>query len=307
MPYLPKINHLKVFEAIILHGSIRAAAKALNQTQPGITRTLQELEATLGATLMVRGTRGIVLTDAGRIFEKRMKLVLYELERAVDEIKQINQSQHGTVSFGCSHLKTLRIIPSVMQRINKTYPKAQISLFEGQQSELLPSLRVGRLDFFIGIISEEISLGEFIEEPLMTCPFGVVARKGHPLAHCASLEELRNAKWYLPVADAGYYSHLEAILFPSGKGPENMILKGDSFTVGERLVLEADYLVIAPLAMLDIDYMKDRFCIIPVKEKFPHGQYSLLYRQDASLTPLAKHLISEIRLECGKQVIHKIN
>ncbi|WP_337262526.1 MULTISPECIES: LysR substrate-binding domain-containing protein [unclassified Serratia (in: enterobacteria)] len=305
MPHLPKINHLRAFEAIILHGSIRAAAKALNQTQPGITRTLRELETTLDATLMVRGTRGIVLTDAGRVFEARMKLVLYELERAVDEIKQINQSQHGTVSFGCSHLKTLRIIPSVMQRINKTYPKAQISLYEGQQSELLPSLRVGRLDFFIGIISEEISVGEFVEEPLMTCPFGVVARKGHPLANCTSLAELRNAKWYLPVADAGYYSHLEALLFPTGKGPENVVFKGDSFAVGERLVLEADYLVIAPLAMLDIDFMSKLFCSIPVKEKFPDGQYSLLYRQDASLTPLAKHLINELRIECGKQVIQK--
>ncbi|AHG21043.1 LysR family transcriptional regulator [Chania multitudinisentens RB-25] len=307
MPNLPKISHLRVFEAIILHGSVRAAAKALNQTQPGITRTLKELETTLGATLMVRGTRGMVLTDMGRLFETRMKFVLNELERAVDEIKQVNQSQHGTVSFGCSHLKTLSIIPSVMQRIHKMYPKAQISLYEGQQSELLPSLRVGRLDFFIGIISEEISLGEFVEEPLLSCPFGVIARKGHPLANSTSLAELRNAKWYLPVAGAGYYHDLELFLFPEGKGPENAIFKGDSIAVGERLVLEADYLVIGPLAMLDIDFVNKLFCTIPVKEKLPDGHYSLLYRQDSSLTPLAKHLINEIRIECGKQVIQRVN
>uniref|UniRef100_A0A182SU27 LysR substrate-binding domain-containing protein n=1 Tax=Anopheles maculatus TaxID=74869 RepID=A0A182SU27_9DIPT len=92
-----------------------------------------------------------------------------------------------------------------------------------------------------------------------------------------------------------------------GKGPENVIFKGDSFAVGERLVLEADYLVIAPLVMLDIDFMSKLFCSIPVKEKFPDGQYSLLYRQDASLTPLAKHLINELRIECSKQVVQKRN
>ena len=230
-----------------------------------------------------------------------MKLVLHELERAVDEVKQVNNLQQGTVSFGCSHLKTLKIIPDVVRRIHQAFPDANISLYEGQQSELLPALRVGRLDFFIGITSEEISLGEFIEEPLLSCQFVVLARKGHPLAQATSLAELRNAKWYLPVAGAGYYNGLEDLLFPAGRGPENSILRGDSIAVGERLILEADYLGIAPVLMFNVDFVKQLFCVIPVKETLPDGHYSLIYRQQAALTPLAHYLIDELRKECNKQ------
>lgn len=297
MSRLPTINQLKTFETIIQHGSIRAAAKALNQTQPNMTRYLRDLEATLGAKLMVRGTRGMVLTDIGKRFESRVKLVLRELELAVNEIKQADNLQQGSVSFGCSHLKVFKFISNVISRVQKAYPKAEISFYEGQQSELLPSLREGKLDFFIGITSDAVSLGEFIEEPLFSCPFGVIARKGHPLAHVTSLAELRDAKWYLPVAEAGYYNELKSLLFPVGTEAGNAILKGDSVAVAEYLILEADYLSISPKLIESINSMKDIFCFIPLREELPEGHYHLLYRQQTFLTPLARFLIEEIRKE----------
>jgi LysR family tdc operon transcriptional activator/LysR family transcriptional regulator of abg operon len=302
-----RVHHFKVFEAVIAQGSVKTAAEALNQTPASVTRSLKELEAALGATLVIRGRNGVILTDIGRLFETRMKLVLYEIQRSVDEVKQISQLQNGTVSFGCSHLKTLKILPDVIQRIQEIYPKVGISIHQGQQSELMPSLQVGRLDFFIGILSNGISLEEYIEEPLLTCRYGVIARKDHPLGKSTSIVELRNAKWYLPLAVPGYYNYLEAILFPSGQGPKSSILRGDSLAVGERLLLEADYLSIAPLPMFDLEFVKNQFCIIPIKEELPDGHYSLVYRKQGSLTPLAKLLIDEIRLECNKQVTNRVN
>ena len=61
--YLPKILQLKTFQEVIRRGSIRAAARALNQSQPAISRAIKELEHTLNTQLIVRGAKGMMLTE----------------------------------------------------------------------------------------------------------------------------------------------------------------------------------------------------------------------------------------------------
>ncbi|MEX2954838.1 LysR family transcriptional regulator, partial [Serratia fonticola] len=95
MKELPKINQLKNLRAIINHGGVRLAAQALGQTQPAMTRSINELERVLGTRLFLRGESGVILTKTGTAFEARMNLILNELERAVDEVKQIEQVSHG--------------------------------------------------------------------------------------------------------------------------------------------------------------------------------------------------------------------
>ncbi|WP_245956766.1 LysR substrate-binding domain-containing protein [Edaphovirga cremea] len=151
------------------------------------------------------------------------------------------------------------------------------------------------MDFFVGVISPDISLHDFIEEHLAVARFCVIARKEHPLINCTSLSQLRGAKWYLPRASAGYFSDMEKLIFPDGKDPTCSVLFGDSTTVAEQLILNEDYLFVGPQAMLTIPHLKDILRQIPIKEKIPNGSYSLIYRQQQMLTPIAGLLINEIR------------
>lgn len=297
MSNLPKINQLKNLRAVIQYGSIRAASQATYQTQSAMTRSIQELEKTLGVTLLDRTTRGALLTDIGRLFEPRMNLVLNELERAVDEVQQRKSISQGAVMFGCSHLPAFGVMPGVIKRFQEHHPQIQLTVIEGQLSELLASLRLGRLDFFIGIITPDIALHEFCEEPLLIARFSIIGRKDHPLVNSGSLSDLRNAKWYLPTASAGYFSSVEKVIFPDGKGPNCSILYGDSTTIAEQLILDEDYLSMGAEAMLDIPYLKGKLSKISVKETLPNGNCSLIYRQQQVLTPVAKLLMGDIRYE----------
>lgn len=299
MPYMPKLNQLEVFNAIVTCGSMHAAARMLNQTQPAVTRSLKELEQRLGTPLIVRGVNGIVLTEMGKLFEPRMRLILSELRRAVDEIGQVTQATYGTVSFGCSLLPSCSILPTVIKRFHEVLNRnAKIIMTEGQLSDLLPSLRLGRLDFFIGVLTPELYLNEFIVEPLLQAEFCVIARKGHPLANCSSLSDLRDAKWYLPMSEAGYYTDLETQLFPEGRNSGISILFSDSITIGEHLIIDSDYLFIGPEMMLIQPHNEKVFCKVPVKEKLPDGTFSLIYSKKTAMTPVAKLLADEIRHQC---------
>ncbi|MFA3762101.1 LysR substrate-binding domain-containing protein [Yersinia sp. 2466 StPb PI] len=307
MNRLPKLSQLKAFHAVIKHGSYRAAAEALGQTQPLLTRAVRDLEKTLGVPLLIRGAKGIVLTEMGRVFRPRMQLILNEIQRATDEIEQIHLSLSGTITLGCSYLLSFSILPDVIIKFQKKYPHVNIILSEGQLSELLPDLRIGQMDFFVGIVNPHISLGSFVEKPLMTSEFCVVASKGHPLAMCTSLAELKEAKWYLPKASAGYYSDMNKFVFPNGRSPLGSLIIGDSTILGEQLILNEGYLTIAPKELLNVPYLKDRLCYIPIKESLPQGHYSFIHSQNVALTPMAQRLVDDMILAFEDSAIRAVS
>ncbi|WP_431225944.1 LysR family transcriptional regulator (plasmid) [Serratia sp. L9] len=151
MNHSPKINQLKNLRAIIHHGGVRPAAIALGQTQPAMTRSLNELERILGTRLLVKGESGVILTKTGKAFEARANAILNELDRAVDEVKQIEQVSHGEVVFGCSHFPAFNVIPELLNDFKNQHRAARITVIEGQFSELLSALRVGKMDFLLEI------------------------------------------------------------------------------------------------------------------------------------------------------------
>lgn len=300
MRELPKIIQLRNFLAVIRYGSIRTASQALFQTQPAITRSIQELERILGVTLIARGPQSMVLTEMGRLFEPKANMILNDLERAVQELDQMNELSQGSVIFGCSHLPAFSILPAIINRFQQDNPSLHMTIIEGQLSELITSLRRGRLDFFIGMESPEISLSDFFVDFSIKTEFCIIARKGHLLANSHSLSQLQGAKWYFPNARTGYYKDLESFIFPNGKGAKDIIIYGDSMSIGEELVLTEDYLFVGPKAMLEISYIKDSIARIPIQEALPDASYMMLYRQQQNVNPLIRKLMDKIHAACGE-------
>jgi DNA-binding transcriptional LysR family regulator len=62
----PSWDDLRIFLAVVAHGSLNAAAKALRQSQPTTARRLRALEEALGVALVLRGPNSLSLTEAGR-------------------------------------------------------------------------------------------------------------------------------------------------------------------------------------------------------------------------------------------------
>ncbi|MEN3929824.1 LysR substrate-binding domain-containing protein [Microvirga sp. W0021] len=296
MQKLPKLRQLKAFQEIIRCGSIRSAAKSLGQSQPALTRTLRELEATLGTALVTRGAHGISLTESGKAFAVRMHFILEELKRAQEELSHLNAHSQGKVAFGFSSLIAFTVLPGVIRDFRMRRPLAGISFKEAQLSNLIPALREGQLDFAIGSLNEDIPLSEFIEEPLFTAPFSIIASKDHPLANCTSIDELRHAAWFLPETSMGYYKELENYLWPI----EGSILHSDSISSILSLVTKIDVLSAIATAMLHPLGLGDTIVALPIKPELPSATYSLIYPRKAPLTETARLMIDTIRRHCRK-------
>lgn len=295
MKELPKINQLRNLRAIINHGGMRAAATALGQTQPALTRSINELERILGTRLLVKGESGVVLTKTGKAFEARMNGILNELERAMDEVKQIEKISHGEVVFGCSHLPAFDVIPELITDFKRQHKDARITVIEGQFSELVSALRLGKMDFYVGN-TLDLSSKEFISEHLMTLEFSIMGRKNHPLKNSRSLSELQGAKWFLPAVTFGYYNDVESFIFPDGNLSESTVIYGDSISIARKLIFDHDYLFAGPTTMIDEPSCQGLLETIPINEKLPVSQYSLIFRKTHILTPIVERFIEAIRL-----------
>lgn len=71
---------MQAFVAIVEGGSLTAAAAALGKSPPTMVRTLAELEAELGVTLLRRTTRRMSLTDEGRVYHERCLAILADIK-----------------------------------------------------------------------------------------------------------------------------------------------------------------------------------------------------------------------------------
>ncbi|MEB6337272.1 LysR family transcriptional regulator [Serratia sp. JUb9] len=299
MRYLPKLQQLRVFQQVIRSGSIRGAARALQQSQPAVSRSLRELEQALDTQLIIRSNQGMTLTESGRIFAVRMQFILEELQRAADEIQQISQHSQGTVAMGLSSLLALTVLPMLADAFRKQFPQVNLVLQEAQLSTLLPALREGRLDFAVGSISPELPLEDLVREPLFNASFCIVARRGHPLANARSLDALRQAKWLLPETDMGYYQHLQSVLGDFYQQLETPPVRSDSVICGLNMVLASDYLTIVARAMARPLHLQEQVVTLPI-DTLPQAQYCVLYSQRSPLTVTARRLLDLLHGQCQR-------
>src|SRR6201997_1022214 len=80
------VTRLRVLVAVARHGSVTAAARALNYAQPSISHHIARLEAETGARLLERVGRGVRLTDAGRLLAERAEEIIGRLDAAESEL-----------------------------------------------------------------------------------------------------------------------------------------------------------------------------------------------------------------------------
>lgn len=297
MKYLPKISQLQALKQVTRSGSIRSAARELGQSQPALSRTLRELEQTLGTQLLLRGKDGITLTEAGSAFSQRVEWVLEELRRAADEVEQINRASHGRLTIGYSSLIALTVLPSVTEAFKQALPQVTLTLKEGQLSSLLPGVRNGVIDLAIGSVDPMFPPEEVMIDPLFTSPFCVVARSGHPLAGESDLSALWREKWLLPESSVGYYQQLQNELTLFFGSLAFAPLRTDSVVTALSMVLESDYLTIVARAMSHPLQLEGKIVTLPVST-LPAAQYCAVWSKKSALTANAQQFLSRLRNAC---------
>lgn len=131
---------LNVFLTVARTLSFTKAATILNITQPAISKHIKELESDIGESLFVRGGNRIQLTDKAKTIIPLAQNVLesyYALNEATT--KNLKDSE-GTLYIGASTTISQYILPSILAKFSKQYPRIRISVRSANSDEIIELL-----------------------------------------------------------------------------------------------------------------------------------------------------------------------
>ena len=168
------LRQIEVVRAVMLAGSIAGAARLLNVTQPGVSRTMKHLESSLGFPLFVRRNgRYVQASEARRIFDQ-----LQEMHKRLEDL-QFSIAQLGR---GKDIEWSLASVPSIA---NVMVPRA-ISQLRARYPDLLIDFDIIKLEDAIDYLllerGELVVMSYRLEHPALT--FEPLA-KGHLVCICA--------------------------------------------------------------------------------------------------------------------------
>ncbi len=140
------VTRLRVLVAVARHGSVTAAARALNYAQPSVSHHLARLEAETGTKLIQRAGRGIRLTDAGRLLAERAAEVIGRLDAAENELAAYTGLRAGRLRLAAFPSALGTIVPAAAAMLREHQAGVDLRLTEAEPPEALRMLRAGYAD-----------------------------------------------------------------------------------------------------------------------------------------------------------------
>ena len=140
------VTRLRVLVAVARHGSVTAAAHALNYAQPSVSHHLARLEAETGTKLVQRAGRGIRLTDAGRLLAERAAEVIGRLDAAENELAVYSGLRAGRLRMAAFPSALGTIVPGAAALLHSQHPTVDLRLTEAEPPEAVRMLRAGYVD-----------------------------------------------------------------------------------------------------------------------------------------------------------------
>ncbi len=122
------IAGIEVFLTIVQEGTLRGAARALGVGAPAVSHQLKALERRLGVDLLVRTTRSVELTEAGRTLLKGTAPAFREIIDAIDGTQIIGGSSTGTLRLTMPRSAYKMILGPVLTAFQDAYPEVCLDL-----------------------------------------------------------------------------------------------------------------------------------------------------------------------------------
>jgi DNA-binding transcriptional LysR family regulator len=295
-----KLHDLHVLMAVVQAGSMSRAAQLLNTTQPAISRSISDLEHTIGVRLLDRSRQGVEPTEYGRALLDGGAAMFDDLRQAVKNIEFLADPTVGEIRVGTHDPIMMGVLPAVFERLHRKYPGISI-----QVTPISPSagqhrdLRERKFDLILGRLTP--AMGEDIRaEVLFYDSVHVVAgpRSRWARRRKVELSELANEAWCLPLPDSLVGSLVADALRARGmKFPPKGAAWGTPSLVC-ALLPRGPFLGAFPASLLRFGANLPQLTVLPVDLPVAPWPVGIMTLKNRTLTPAVKLFI-----DCAREVV----
>jgi DNA-binding transcriptional LysR family regulator len=176
---LMDLNLFRVFDAMMLHRSVRKASRALSVTPSAVSHALSRLRQSIGDELFLPTESGMKPTRRAFELASGVREGLEKLESALTGKESVPAETARTFRIGATDYACMVILPSLVKRLAKSAPTVDLRVFPSNHIELVQQLEKGRADLVLGSFTElpaGIRRSRLLREDEV-----ITVRIGHPL------------------------------------------------------------------------------------------------------------------------------
>lgn len=144
------LRQLRYFVAVARERNFTRAAQMLHIAQPPLSRQIQLLEEQLGVALIIRKSRPVRLTEAGKLFFEQSLQILGRVEQMQAATRRVGLNQNSVFSIGFVASTLYGGLPSLVRKLRHHAPELDIQLLELVSVQQIPALKEGRIDIGFG-------------------------------------------------------------------------------------------------------------------------------------------------------------
>ncbi len=291
-----------LFRAVARTGSLSAAARELATTQPAVSQQLRALEREAGMPLVLRGARGITLTEAGQRLLARADGIAAHLHMASEELAGLAHLRAGRVRLVAFPSAAATLVPDALAALADDHPGVAVEMVEAEPPEAAAAIRQGEADVAVVFSYPDAGVGdERLRAPedagdLAWVPLGdeavqlVVASGAHERP-----SDLQHETWIAGCPRCR--GHLVTCCRRAGFEPR-ISFESDDYVVVQNLVARG--LGITALPALAMRAFLHPGVTVSDSELFGRRTVGALHREGAEQVPATRALLERLQRSAGK-------
>jgi molybdate transport repressor ModE-like protein len=289
-----KLNQLRALIAVSEKGSIHEAARHLHISQPALSKTIQELEASVDTKLVERSSGGTRLTLFGERLVEHARLIMENVNLALTDIHIMKGFVGGEITMGATPLASaMAPLAAVLGTFNRAYPDVRLRLLEMRSSQLRDQLQQGTIDF--AVMTEWTSEERSYEATELGRRASVIAaRRDHPLRAAETLIDLQRAEWLTcdPLSDTT--SSFCRLFSGNELALPLRVIECTSVLLALELCVRSDKLLVLSTESLASPVVTEKITYININETLPEQSIHLVRHRRQVLSRPAEILAQEI-------------
>ena len=227
-----ELRHIKYFLKLAEELSFVRAAEKLFITQPPLSRQIKELETEIGAKLFERNNKRVILTEAGKCYQKEMLEVMKNMERINIKTKKISENQSGEFRIAYVSSTFSGTISALIAYLSQEYSFVSFRLYEVPTVKQIKALEEFKID--LGIVRAPLRSPKIDTQLWFKDSFSVVFNKNlYPIQTEKEIENLSESTFVFFNKDYSpqYYDNLLEICAHFGFAPKVVHESNNIFSI----------------------------------------------------------------------------
>jgi DNA-binding transcriptional LysR family regulator len=297
-----KLRDLQTYFTVVQWGSMAKAAEHLRVSQPAISKTINDLEHTLGVRLLDRTRRGVVPTIYGEALLKRGLIAFDELKQGVRDIQYLADPTAGELTIGCADSIAATILKPMIERFAASCPAVALRVDTIPSPAIdYPGLRDRKCDLILG--RRPMKLDRFSNDLKVEILFDdhlvVVAGKHTTWARRRSIDlaDLADQPWLLPPKETWTYGFVAGAFRERLLTMPKVSLMTFSLPLVMNFLARGSFITALPRSVVSLHSETHLLKILPVNLPPSPWPVAIVTLKERTLSPVAERFI-----ECSREV-----